>query len=91
MIDGLVALLESGIETPVNLGNPDERTIQELAEIVIDVTGSDSGITHEPLPSQDPEVRQPDITKARSELNWKPDIQLRDGLQQSMELFKQKI
>jgi dTDP-glucose 4,6-dehydratase len=91
VIDGLVSLLESGIETPVNLGNPDERTIQELAEAIIDVTGSDSGITHEPLPPQDPEVRQPDITKARAELNWKPDIQLRDGLQQSMGFFKQKI
>ncbi|PHQ44176.1 UDP-glucose 4-epimerase [Halorubrum sp. C191] len=91
MIDGLLALLESDIETPVNLGNPDERSIQELAEVVIDVTGSDSGITHESLPPQDPEVRQPDITKARSELNWKPDIQLRDGLQQSMGFFEQKI
>jgi len=91
MIDALLALLESDIETPVNLGNPDERSIQELAEIVIDVTGSDSGITHESLPPQDPEVRQPDITKARSELNWKPDIQLRDGLQQSMGFFEQKI
>ncbi len=91
MIDGLLALLESDIETPVNLGNPDERSIQELAEVIIDVTGSDSGITHESLPPQDPEVRQPDITKARSELNWKPDIQLRDGLQQSMGFFEQKI
>jgi len=91
MIDGLTALLKSGIETPVNLGNPDERSIQELAEVVIDVTGSDSGITHEPLPPQDPEVRQPDSTKARSELKWKPDIQLRDGLQQSMGFFEQKI
>jgi len=91
MVDGLEALLESGIETPVNLGNPDERSILELAEVVIDVTGSDSGITHEPLPPQDPEVRQPDIAKVRSELKWEPDIQLRDGLQQSMEFFKQKI
>jgi dTDP-glucose 4,6-dehydratase len=61
MIDGLVSLLESDVEEPVNIGNPDERTINELAEVVLEVTGSDSGITHEELPPQDPQVRRPDI------------------------------
>jgi dTDP-glucose 4,6-dehydratase len=91
MVDGLVALLESDVETPVNIGNPDERTIQELAEVVIDVTESESGITHEPLPPQDPQVRQPDISKARSELNWKSKVALRDGLQQTVSYFNKSI
>jgi dTDP-glucose 4,6-dehydratase len=91
MIDGLVALLESEVEEPVNIGNPDERTINELAEVVLEVTGSDSGITHKELPPQDPEVRRPDISKARSEVGWEPDVRLRDGLQRSVGYFKQEL
>lgn len=91
MIDGLVALLESDIEEPVNIGNPDERTINELAEVVLDVVGSNSGITYEELPPQDPEVRRPDISKATSELGWKPEIPLREGLIDSIPYFKKQI
>jgi len=91
MIEGLVALLESSVEEPVNLGNPDERTINELAEIVLEVTGSDSEITYEELPPQDPKVRRPDISKARSELDWEPNTSLRKGLQRSVEYFKTKL
>ena len=91
MIDGLVALLESGIEEPVNIGNPDERTINELAEIVLEVTGSDSGITYEELPPQDPQVRRPDISKAHSDLSWEPQVSLREGLRMSVEYFESKI
>jgi dTDP-glucose 4,6-dehydratase len=91
MVDGLVALLESDIETPVNIGNSDERTIQELAEVVIDVTGSESGITYKPLPPQDPQVRQPDISKARTELEWMPGVELRDGIQQIMTYFEKNV
>lgn len=91
MIDGLVALLESDVEEPVNIGNPDERTINELAEVVLDVVGSNSGITYEELPPQDPEVRRPDISKAMSELGWKPEIPLREGLIDSIPYFKKKI
>lgn len=87
LIDGLVALLESDINEPVNLGNPDERTINELAEVVLDVTGSDSGVTYEEQPPQDPQVRQPDISKARNELGWKPEVSLRNGLGKSIEYF----
>lgn len=91
MIDGLVALLESGIKEPVNIGNPDERTINELAEVVLEVTGSDSGITYEELPPQDPQVRRPDISKARSKLGWEPQVSLRKGLERSVEFFEAEI
>lgn len=91
MISGLLALLDSEVDTPVNIGNPDERTIEELAELVIDVSGSESGITHEPLPPQDPQVRQPDISKAESEIGWTPGVDLRDGLEKSLRFFQQRV
>lgn len=90
-VDGLLALLESGLDRPVNVGNPDERSIRELAELVIDVVGSDSGIRHEPLPPQDPAVRRPDISVARDELGWEPDVELRDGLSRSVEYFENQL
>ena len=91
MVDGLVSLVHSDVQTPVNLGNPDERTINELAELVVEVTGSESDITHEPLPPQDPQVRRPDISKARAELGWEPEVQLRDGLRRSIEFFETRL
>lgn len=91
LIDGFVQLLNSDMQTPVNLGNPDERTINELAEMIIDITDSASAITNEPLPPQDPQVRKPDITKAKRELDWEPEISLRGGLERSIEYFKQEI
>lgn len=91
MIDGLVALLESTVEDPVNLGNPDERTINELADVVLEVTGSESGVTYEDLPPQDPQVRRPDISKARSKIDWSPSISLNEGLQRSVEYFETQL
>ena len=91
MIDGLVALLESDVDTPVNIGNPDERTINELAEVVLEVTGSDSEITYEELPPQDPKVRRPEILKARKELEWEPDVEFREGLDMSMGYFEDRV
>ncbi|WP_121820718.1 UDP-glucuronic acid decarboxylase family protein [Halostella salina] len=91
MIDGLLALLESEVQDPVNIGNPDERTINELAEVVLEVTGSESGITYEELPPQDPKVRRPDIKKARAELGWEPGTTLREGLQRSIEYFEEQV
>ena len=91
LIDGLIALMEADVQTPVNIGKPDERTINELAEIVLDLTDSESEITHEPLPPQDPEVRRPDISKARSELDWEPTTGLRDGLERTIEYFKPRV
>jgi len=91
MISGLLALLDSGIDSPINIGTPDERTILELAELIIDIVSSDSGITYEPLPLQDPEVRRPDISKAKAELDWEPQIDLRDGLEVSTTYFRKEV
>ncbi len=81
LIRGLVLLAESGEHEPVNIGNPDhEVTMLELAETVIRVTGSSSEIVFEALPTDDPQVRKPDITRAREVLGWEPEIDLEDGL-----------
>jgi dTDP-glucose 4,6-dehydratase len=80
LIRGLVALAESVEHLPVNLGNPNEFTMNELAETVLRVTQSTSDVVHEALPVDDPQVRQPDITRARQLLGWEPEIQLEDGL-----------
>jgi dTDP-glucose 4,6-dehydratase len=80
LIRGLIALAESDEHLPVNLGNPNEFTMNELAETVLRVTGSKSEIVHEALPVDDPQVRQPDITRARQLLNWEPAVQLEEGL-----------
>jgi dTDP-glucose 4,6-dehydratase len=87
LIRGLVALAESGEHLPVNLGNPNEFTMNELAETVIRVTASKSEIVHEALPIDDPQVRQPDITRARQLLGWQPEIELEDGLRRMLESF----
>jgi dTDP-glucose 4,6-dehydratase len=84
-IRGLIALAESGYHNPVNIGNPDEFTLLELAKTVIDVTGSKSEIVFEALPTDDPQVRQPDITLAREILGWEPKISLREGLKRTIE------
>jgi dTDP-glucose 4,6-dehydratase len=80
LISGIVLLAESGEHLPVNIGNPGEFTILELAQNVIKVTGSKSEIVFEALPVDDPQVRQPDITRARQVLGWEPEIQLEEGL-----------
>jgi dTDP-glucose 4,6-dehydratase len=84
-IRGLIALAESGHHLPVNVGNPDEYTLLELAEAVIEVTGSTSEIVFEALPVDDPQVRQPDISLAREILGWEPTIDLREGLRRTIE------
>jgi dTDP-glucose 4,6-dehydratase len=84
-IRGLIALSESGYHSPVNVGNPDEFTLLELANAVVEVTGAKSEIVFEPLPTDDPQVRQPDITLAREILGWEPKISLRDGLKRTIE------
>jgi dTDP-glucose 4,6-dehydratase len=80
LIRGLIALADSREHLPVNLGNPNEFTMNELAETVLRVTGSKSEIVHEALPVDDPQVRQPDITRARQLLGWEPTVQLEEGL-----------
>jgi dTDP-glucose 4,6-dehydratase len=80
LIRGIVLLAESGEHLPVNIGNPGEFTILELAQNVLKVSGSKSEIVFEALPVDDPQVRQPDITRARQVLGWEPEIQLEEGL-----------
>jgi len=87
LIRGLVALAESGEHLPVNLGNPAEFTLNELAEVVLRITGSKSELVYEALPVDDPQVRQPDITRARQLLGWEPKIQLEEGLQRMLPSF----
>jgi dTDP-glucose 4,6-dehydratase len=84
-IRGLIALAESGHHNPVNIGNPEEFTLLELAKTVIEVAGSRSEIVFEALPVDDPQVRQPDITLAREILGWEPEVSLREGLERTIE------
>jgi dTDP-glucose 4,6-dehydratase len=85
LIAGMIRLAESGYHSPVNIGNPNEFTLLELAEAVIEITGSKSEIVYEALPTDDPQVRQPDITLAKEILGWEPQVQLREGLQRTIE------
>lgn len=91
LIDGFIRMVEQndGFIGPVNLGNPDEFTIAELAELVVELTGSKSKIVQEPLPADDPTRRRPDITLAGKHLNWRPTIALREGLERTIDWFQQ--
>ena len=91
-VRGLLALLDSDVAgRPVNVGNPNEFTVLELAELVIDVTKSTSDIVFEPLPVDDPTQRKPDLTLARSRLGWEPTIPLRDGLARTIPAFAERL
>ncbi len=91
-IRGFLALLDSDVTSPVNIGNPDtQQTILQLAQLAIEVTGSSSEIVFEPLPVDDPMQRQPDITKARELLGWQPEIDLSDGLERTFAYFRTKL
>jgi dTDP-glucose 4,6-dehydratase len=85
LIRGIILLVESREHLPVNLGNPDEKTLLELAETIIRITGSSSEIVYEALPVDDPQQRQPDITRARQLLGWEPQISLEEGLRKTIE------
>jgi dTDP-glucose 4,6-dehydratase len=89
-VDGLLALLDSDWADPMNVGNPDEHTVLELAELVLDVTGSSSSIVHEALPVDDPVRRRPDIALAERELGWRPSISLRDGLARTLDWYRSR-
>ena len=90
-IRGLVALLDSSLTGPVNIGNPDERSMLDLAHFVLEVTGSSSEIVFRPLPTDDPTRRCPDITLARNELGWSPTVGLREGIQRTIEYFSGRV
>ena len=90
-IRGFLALLDSGIASPVNIGNDTEFTVLELAELVLEVTNSSSDTVFLPLPADDPTQRKPDLTKARSMLGWEPTVALRDGLERTAEYFASRL
>ena len=90
-VAGLIALLDSDEVGPINVGNPDEFTMLELAALVTELTGSPAGIEHRPLPSDDPRQRRPDITLARERLGWQPTVTLREGLEQTIGYFASQL
>jgi dTDP-glucose 4,6-dehydratase len=91
LVDGIVRLMLSDINDPVNIGNPRETTIEEIARTIIRMTGATSTIVYKPLPTDDPKVRQPDITRARTLLDWEPKVQLEEGLVKTIEYFRGKV
>jgi UDP-glucuronate decarboxylase len=93
LVNGVIKLMETpdSITLPVNIGNPDEFSIKELADKVIEITGSKSKITFEPLPADDPTQRKPDISKAKEILKWEPKIKLEEGLVKTIEYFKKTL
>jgi dTDP-glucose 4,6-dehydratase len=91
LVRGLVALTESGVHEPVNIGNPNEMTLLEMAKLVVEMTESRSEIVFEALPVDDPQVRQPDITRARDLLGWEPEVDLREGLRRTIEHRTQQL
>ncbi len=90
-IRGFLALLDSDVNTPINIGNDNEFTIAQLAELVLEVTGSTSELVHLPLPVDDPMQRKPDLTKARTLLGWEPTVQLREGLERTSAYFSSRV
>ncbi len=90
-VEGLLRLMNADIEGPLNIGNPVEHSVLELAEQVLRLTGSKSRLLHEPLPADDPKRRCPDIALARRELGWQPQVGLEDGLRQTIEWFRREL
>ncbi len=93
MVEGFMRMMATGDEVigPINLGNPGEFTMLELAELVLELTGSQSKLIFQPLPSDDPTRRRPDITRAQDTLGWEPTVQLREGLTKTIRFFKEEI
>ena len=90
-VRGFLALLDSDVVGPVNIGNPNEFTILQLAELVIEITGSSSKIIHEALPVDDPAQRKPDITRATKLLGWAPEVELREGIERTTDYFRRVL
>jgi dTDP-glucose 4,6-dehydratase len=91
LVDGIIRLMLSKENDPINIGNPQEMTIEQIAQTIIDMTGSKSKIIYKPLPTDDPKVRQPDITRARTLLGWEPKVTLEQGLGRTIDYFKEKV
>jgi UDP-glucuronate decarboxylase len=90
-IEGMIRLMDGDHPGPINIGNPNEFTMLELAEQIIDLTGSPSKISHLPLPQDDPKQRQPDISLAKAELDWEPKTELREGLTSTIAYFEKEL
>jgi dTDP-glucose 4,6-dehydratase len=88
LVDGVIRLMDSDVNDPVNIGNPHEMTIEEIARAIIRLSGSSSRLVYRPLPEDDPKVRQPDITRARTLLGWEPKVPLEEGLKKTLEYFR---
>jgi dTDP-glucose 4,6-dehydratase len=91
LVEGITRLLFSDAPDPVNLGNPLEMTVMELAELVQELSGNTAGIIRAPLPTDDPKVRRPDISRAQEILGWEPKVALRDGLAKTMDYFRKVV
>ena len=91
LVEGIFRLMQSGISDPVNIGNPEELTIRDLARRVVALTGAKSTIVEKPLPVDDPKVRQPDISRARAILGWEPQVSLDEGLPRTLAYFRKKL
>jgi dTDP-glucose 4,6-dehydratase len=91
LVDGILRLIEAPVNDPVNIGNPQELTIEQIARRIIEMTGSRSRIIYKPLPEDDPKVRQPDITRARTLLGWEPKVSLEEGLSKTIDYFRSKV
>ena len=91
LVDGILRLIDSNIHQPVNIGNPAEMSIEEIAQIIIKMTNSSSQIVFKPLPEDDPKVRKPDITRAQTQLGWSPKVSIADGLTETIRYFKDEL
>ncbi len=91
LVDGIIRLMESNVNEPVNIGNPHEMTIEDIAREILRLTGAPSKLVYKPLPEDDPKVRQPDITRARTLLKWEPKVSLEEGLTKTLAYFKTKV
>jgi dTDP-glucose 4,6-dehydratase len=91
LVDGIIKLMLSSENDPINIGNPREMTIKEIAETIIRMTGATSSIIYRPLPTDDPKQRRPDITRARTLLKWEPQVALEEGLVKTIEYFRTKV
>jgi len=91
LVDGILKLAESNVNEPVNIGNPHEMTIEDIAKAIIRLTGSTSKLVYRPLPEDDPKIRQPDITRARTLLKWEPKVGLEEGLTKTLGYFREQV
>jgi dTDP-glucose 4,6-dehydratase len=91
LVDGIIRLMHAPTNDPVNIGNPQELTIEQIARKIIEMTGSSSRIVYKPLPEDDPKVRQPDITRARTLLGWEPKVSLEEGLGKTIGYFRERV